>query len=143
MRSQTISVRVPAYFPAEVAQQFLDAISRELSPQMLSLIAEFDVQLAELDRGTPLRKPYQLLGRRDLPPEIRRKAARSMLGYRGAIALRNKMKPLGYPNLAKAREAQMRKAAERRRANVSGAITNNEPKESGTVIGSEGCPILP
>jgi hypothetical protein len=38
-----------------------------------------------------------------------------MLGYRGAIALREKMKPLGYPNLVKAREAQMRKVAERRR----------------------------
>jgi hypothetical protein len=38
------------------------------------------------------------------------------MGYRGAIALREKMKPLGYPNLVKAREAQRRKIAERRLA---------------------------
>jgi hypothetical protein len=111
---KTISVRVPVYFPAEVAQSYLDEINREIPRKLLLLSAKFEVELAELEgRTAPPRKAYQLLGRRDLPPEIRSsKAARSMLGYRGAVALREKMKPLGYPNLVKAREAQ---AAERRR----------------------------
>jgi hypothetical protein len=111
---KTISVQVPAYFPAEVAQRYLDEISRELPPRLLLLGAKFAVELARLEGGTAPRKPYQLLGRRDLPAEIRSAAARSMLGYRGAIALREKMKPLGYPNLVKAREAQRLKVAERR-----------------------------
>ena len=46
-----------------------------------------------------------------------------MLGYHGAIALREKMKPLGYPNLVKAREAQMRKVAERRRDSLTPSPT--------------------
>ena len=115
---KTTSVRVPVYFPAEVAQRYLDEISREIPKKMLLLSAKFAVELADLEGKIAPQKPYQLLGRRDLPPEIRRKAARSMLGYRGAIALREKMKPLGYPNLVKAREAQRHKAAERR------ALTN-------------------
>jgi hypothetical protein len=113
---KTIMVRVPVYFPAEVAQRYLDEISRDVPAKLLLLSAKFDVALADLEGGTAPRKPYQLLGRGDLPPEIRSKAARSMLGYRGAIALREKMKPLGYPNLVKAREAQRRKVAERRLA---------------------------
>jgi hypothetical protein len=112
---KTISVRVPTYFPVEVAQRYLDEISRDVPAKLLLLSAKFEVALADLEGRTAPRKPYQLLGRRDLPPEVRSKAARSMLGYRGAIALREKMKPLGYPNLVKAREAQMRKVAERRR----------------------------
>jgi hypothetical protein len=111
---KTISVQVPAYFPAELAQRYLDEISRDLSPRLLLLGAKFAVELANLEGGIAPRKPYQLLGRRDLPPEVRSAAARSMLGYRGAIALREKMKPLGYPNLVKAREAQRLKVAERR-----------------------------
>jgi hypothetical protein len=111
---KTISVRVPTYFPVEVAQRYLDEISRDVPAKLLLLSAEFAVELADLEGRTAPRKPYQLLGRRDLPPEIRSKAARSMMGYRGAIALREKMKPLGYPNLVKAREAQRRKVAERR-----------------------------
>jgi hypothetical protein len=112
---KTISVRVPTYFPAEVAQRYLDEISREIPPKLLLLSAKFEVELADLEGRSAPRKPYQLLGRRDLPPEVRSAAARSMLGYRGAIALREKMKPLGYPNLVNAREAQRRKNAERRR----------------------------
>jgi hypothetical protein len=111
---KTISVRVPTYFPVQVAQRYLDEISRDVPAKLLLLSAKFAVELADLEGRTAPRKPYQLLGRRDLPPEIRSKAARSMLGYRGAIALREKMKPLGYPNLVKAREAQRRKVAERR-----------------------------
>ena len=114
-------------FPVEVAQRYLDEISRDIPERLLLLSAKFDVALADLERGTAPRKPYQLLGRRDLPPEIRSKAARSMLGYRGAIALREKMKPLGYPNLVKTREARMRKVAERRLlASVSAG--NNGPE---------------
>jgi hypothetical protein len=114
---KTISVRVPVYFPVEVAQRYLDEISRDIPAKLLLLSAKFAVELADLEGETAPRKPYQLLGRRDLPPEVRSKAARSMLvGYRGAIALREKMKPLGYPNLVKAREAQRRKIAERRLA---------------------------
>jgi hypothetical protein len=113
---KTISVRVPTYFPVQVAQRYLDEISRDVPAKLLLLSAKFAVELADLEGETAPRKPYQLLGRRDLPPEIRSKAARSMLGYRGAIALREKMKPLGYPNLVKAREAQRRKIAERRLA---------------------------
>jgi L-alanine-DL-glutamate epimerase-like enolase superfamily enzyme len=111
---KTISVRVPKYFPVEVAQRYLDEISREIPAKLLLLGAKFDVALADLEGRAAPQKAYQLLGRRDLPTEIRSKAARSMLGYRGAIALREKMKPLGYPNLAKAREAQRLKAAEGR-----------------------------
>ena len=103
---KTISVQVPAYFPAEVAQRYLDEISRDIPKELLLLGDKLAVGLANLEGTTAPKKPYQLLGRRDLSPEIRSKAARSMLGYQGAIALREKMKPLGYPNLVKAREAQ-------------------------------------
>ena len=113
---KTISVRVPTYFPVEVAQRYLDEISRDIPERLLLLSAKFAVELADLEGEMPPRKPYQILGRRDLPPEMRSAAARSMMGYRGAIALREKMKPLGYPNLVKAREAQRRKIAERRLA---------------------------
>ena len=104
----------PHIFPAEVAQRYLDEISRDIPAKLLLLSAKFAVELAHLEGEAAPRKPYQLLGRRDLPPEVRSKAARSMMGYRGAVALREKMKPLGYPNLVKAREAQRRKVAERR-----------------------------
>jgi hypothetical protein len=87
---KTISVRVPVYFPVEVAQRYLDEISRAIPAKLLLLSAKFAVELADLDCEMAPRKTYQLLGRRDLPPEIRSKAARSMLGYRGAIALREK-----------------------------------------------------
>ena len=126
---KTIAVRVPPYFPAEVAQRYLDEISREIPEKLLLLGAKFAVELADLEGRSAPKKPYQLLSRRDLPPEIRSKAARSMLGYQGAIALREKMKPLGYPNLVKAREAQKRKAAERAAiANISAG--DNKPEST-------------
>ena len=124
---KTISVQVPTYFPAEVAQRYLDEISRDVPAKLLLMSAKLNVDLAELEGRSAPRKPYQLLGRRDLPPEMRSKAARSMLGYRGAIALREKMKPLGYPNLAKAREVQRRKVAERRA--LANASEPNPPVE--------------
>jgi len=116
---KTISVRVPTYFPVEVTQRYLDEISREIPEKLLLLGVKFDLALADLEGRAAPQKAYQLLGRRDLPPEIRSKAARSMMGYRGAIALREKMKPLGYPNLAKARETQRLKVAERRLARLT------------------------
>jgi hypothetical protein len=94
----------------------LNSISRELPSDLLLLGAKWRVELGDLEHRVKLRK---LLGRRDLPLKIRRRAARSMLGYRWAMALREK--PLGYPNLVKAREALMRKAAERRRQTDSSA----------------------
>jgi len=49
--------------------------------------------------------PGQVLGRKNIPAEIRSQAARSMLAMRGGKATAAKMRPLGYPNLVKAREA--------------------------------------
>ena len=71
-------------FPVEVAQRYLDQISRDVPAKLLLLSAKFAVELADLECEMAPRKPYQLLGRRDLPSEMRSKAARSMLGYRGA-----------------------------------------------------------
>jgi len=56
--------------------------------------------------------PGRILGRKNVPPELRSQAARSMLAKRGGKATAAKMKVLGYPNLIKAREALRRKAAE-------------------------------
>src|SRR5215470_12281956 len=49
--------------------------------------------------------PGQLLARKNVPPELRSQAARSMLAMRGGRATATKMRPLGFPNLVKAREA--------------------------------------
>lgn len=49
--------------------------------------------------------PGQLLARKNVPAELRSQAARSMLAMRGGKATAAKMRPLGFPNLVKAREA--------------------------------------
>src|SRR5215813_8449276 len=54
--------------------------------------------------------PGQLLARKNVPPELRSQAARSMLAMRGGRATAAKMRSLGFPNLVKAREALKRKA---------------------------------
>ena len=53
---KTISVLVPEYFPAEVAQRYLDEISRDLPPRLLLLGVKFAVELAKLEGGIALRK---------------------------------------------------------------------------------------
>jgi hypothetical protein len=58
--------------------------------------------------------PGQLLARKNVPAELRSKAARAMLAMRGGRATAAKMRPLGYPNLVKARAVLTRKAARRR-----------------------------
>jgi hypothetical protein len=58
--------------------------------------------------------PGQLLARKNVPAEMRSKAAWSMLAMRGGSATAEKMRALGFLNLAKAREAFKRKAAKRR-----------------------------
>ena len=55
--------------------------------------------------------PGQLLARKNVPPELRSNAARSMLAMRGGRATATKMRPLRFPNLVKAREALKRKRA--------------------------------
>jgi hypothetical protein len=55
--------------------------------------------------------PGQLLARKNVPAEMRSKPARSMLAMRGGRATAEKMRVLGFPNLAKARAALQRKAA--------------------------------
>jgi len=65
--------------------------------------------VARLTRGQ-LVTPGQLLARKNVPAELRSRAARSMLAMRGGRATAAKMRPLGYPNLVKAREALSRKA---------------------------------
>jgi len=54
--------------------------------------------------------PGQLLARKNVPAELRSRAARSMLAMRGGRATAAKMRAAGFPNLVKAREALKRKA---------------------------------
>jgi hypothetical protein len=49
--------------------------------------------------------PAQVLGRKNVPAELRSRAARSMLAMRGGRATAAKMREHGYPNLVKARKA--------------------------------------
>lgn len=50
-----------------------------------------------------------MLGRENVPAELRSKAARAMLATWGGKAMAAKMRERGNPNLVKAREALMRK----------------------------------
>jgi hypothetical protein len=68
-------------------------------------------RLAELWKRYP--KAGQLLARHGVPPKVRSAAGRRLLATRGGKATAAKMRPLGYPNLAKAREVLRRKAVER------------------------------
>ena len=56
--------------------------------------------------------PGQLLGRADTPAKARSNAGRSLLAARGGKATAAKMRALGFPNLAKAREALRPRAFE-------------------------------
>jgi hypothetical protein len=56
--------------------------------------------------------PGRLLSSPSVPASVRSRAARSMLSLRGGKATAAKMRPLGFPNLVKARETLRRKAVE-------------------------------
>lgn len=75
------------------------------------------IHLAVLDAVTRLARrmvtPGQLLARKNVPAEIRSRAARSMLAMRGGRATAARMRALGFPNLVKAREQFKRNAKKR------------------------------
>ena len=85
---------VPTWFGLEE----IEAVIRDAAIDAVARIARGQVN------------PGQLLARKDVPAELRSQAARSMLAMRGGKATAAKMRPLGYPNLVKAREALRRKA---------------------------------
>ena len=84
---------VPTWFGLEK----IEAVIRDAALDAVARIARGQVN------------PGQLLARKDVPAELRSQAARSMLAMRGGRATAAKMRPLGYPNLVKAREALRRK----------------------------------
>jgi hypothetical protein len=65
--------------------------------------------------------PGQLLSRKNVPSEVRSRAARSMLAMRGGRATAAKMAEQVYPNLVKAREALRRKFVEQKAGKAGGA----------------------
>jgi hypothetical protein len=56
-RSQDHQRPGPTYFPVEVAQRYLDEISRDIPAKLLLLSAKFAVELADLERRMAPRKP--------------------------------------------------------------------------------------
>jgi hypothetical protein len=80
--------------------------SEELKAAVCEAVTDAVTRLAQR-----IVTPGQLLARKNVPPELRSKAARSMLAMKGGRATAAKMRALGYPNLVKAREALKRKAA--------------------------------
>src|SRR5215469_18655668 len=93
-------VSIPAaQIPAWVRPEELEATVHEAVADAVTRLAQRRVT------------PGQLLARKNVPPELRSKAARSMLAMRGGRATATKMRPLGFPNLVKAREALKRKRA--------------------------------
>jgi hypothetical protein len=80
--------------------------------------------------------PGEMLARKNVPPELRSQAARSMLAMRGGRATAAKMRAVGFPNLVNAREALRLRVAERRAkaavslrgANAATVLANDERK---------------
>jgi hypothetical protein len=87
-----------------------DTVPTWIRPEVVEVAVREAVTdaVARLARGQAT--PGQLLARKNVPAELRSQAARSMLAMRGGRATAAKMRPLGYPNLIKAREALRHKA---------------------------------